>query len=52
MTHLQKDRYFRSALLEINSFIVFCITFQVLLAYFMKNYFSFTVRAFLWEIRI
>lgn len=35
-----------------NSFIVFRITFQVLLVAFMKSYFSFSVRVFLWEIRI
>lgn len=52
MAHLQKDRYFRNALLEINSLIVFCITSQVLLAYDMKSYFSFTVGVFLWEICI
>ena len=50
MIHLQKNRYFRNALLEINSVIVFCITFQVLLVSFMKSYYSFTVRVFLWEI--
>lgn len=52
MPHLQKGRCFRKALLEINSFIVFCITFQVLLVSFMKSYFSFIVRVFLREIHI